>query len=311
MTDDVARGTKARRALVLGTLACASWSTVFVLGRLAINRHATDPVVLGLYRFALSGVVLAAVMVAVGRGRALGAFLREPWHFLLLGLTGGFGMGFFVFLALQQTNSVVVQIIMNSNPVLIVPLSLLIGERVGLGKVAGVALGVGGCVLVLMGVSHDVVVANPRHFSGGALAALSGLFWAAYTVFGRDVVRRHGGLTTTTLSMLIGGAAFLVACLAMGKSFVLPREGVLTGVYLALVPTVFGFTAWYVALEDLPANVLGPIQFIVPVGGVALALVLLPNETLTWLMVLGGVLALGGVYLSTRGGGGARRGREA
>lgn len=288
-----------RRALALGILASVAWSTVFVLGRLTISRHDTDPVVLGLYRFGIGGLLLVAVMIATGRWRALGAFAREPLSFLLLGLTGGFGMGFFVFLALSHTSSITVQIIMNSNPVLIVPLSLIVGERVGLGKVGGVALGVLGCLLVLWGVPPKVALNNPDHALGGVLAALSGLCWAAYTVFGRDVVRRHGGLTTTTLCMLIGGAAFLVACLVLRKDLVLSREGALVGLYLAVVPTAIGFTAWYVALEKLPANVLGPLQFIVPVVGVALAIVIL-RERLTGLIVLGGALALLGVYCSTR-----------
>lgn len=287
-----------QRALILGSLACLSWSTVFVLGRLAISRHATDPVVLGLYRFAIAGVLLAALVAALGRGRELAAFAREPVRFILLGLAGGFAMGFFNFLALKYTHSITVQIIMNSNPVLIVPLSLLVGERAGLGKVCGVALGVAGCALVLGGVADGQAHENPQHLVGGALAALSGLAWAAYTVFGRGAVQRHGGLVTTTLSMLVGGAAFLVACLLLGKGLALPWQGALAGLFLAVVPTVFGFTAWYIALEDLPANVLGPIQFIVPIGGVALAIVLL-GEELTPLMLLGGALALGGVYLST------------
>ncbi|HPD14926.1 MAG TPA: EamA family transporter [Planctomycetota bacterium] len=295
-----------RRALVLGVLACVSWSTVFVLGRMTIRHHATDPVVLGLYRFGLTGLVLAATLILSGRGGALGVVIREPAPFLFLGLTGGFAMGFFVFLALQHTHSIVVQVIMNSNPVLIVPLSLLVGERVGVGKVCGVALGVAGCVLVLGGVSPEQAHENPRHVLGGVLAGLSGLSWAAYTVFGRRVVRRHGGLVTTTLSMLIGGVAFLVACLAMGKGLALPWRGALAGVYLALVPTAFGFTAWYVALKDLPANVLGPLQFVVPVGGVALALLLLPDERLTAPMLLGGIVALAGVFLSTREAAGPR-----
>lgn len=289
-----------RRAFILGLLACLSWSTVFVLGRLTISRHATDPVVLGLYRFGTAGIVLAAGLVAVGRGRELGALAHQPLAFLFLGLTGGFAMGFFNFLALKYTHSIVVQIIMNSNPVLIVPLSLLVGERVGAGKVCGVALGVAGCALVLGGISPAQRHESPDHILGGALAALSGLAWAAYTVFGRKVVQRHGGVVTTTLSMLIGGVAFLVACLVMGKGLVLPWQGTLVGLYLAVVPTVFGFTAWYVALKDLPANVLGPLQFVVPIGGVALALALLPGERLTTLMAAGGALALAGVYLSTR-----------
>ena len=297
-----------RRALGLGIFACVTWSTVFVLGRRAIAQHDTDPVVLGLYRFGLSGVLLALMMVATGRGRALGAFLREPGSFLLLGLTGGFAMGFFVFLGLEFTNSIVVQIIMNSNPVLIVPLSLLIGERVGVGKVAGVVLGVAGCVLVLSGVPPKVVQANPRHVLGGVLAGLSGLSWAIYTVAGRGVVRRHGGLTTTTISMLLGGGCFLIASLVLGRNLVLGWQGALTGAYMAVVPTALGFTAWYVALKALPANVLGPLQFIVPIGGVALAMVMLPEEEkLTLPMVVGGVLALSGVYLSTRRGGATRR----
>jgi len=288
------------RAVLLGAFACLTWSTVFVLGRWAIHHEEpTDPVVLGLYRFGTSGIVLAAAMAVMGRGRALGAIVREPLPFLALGLTGGFAMGFFVFLALERTNSTVVQIIMNSNPVLIVPMSLLIGERVGVGKVMGVALGVAGCLLVLGGVPAQVAAGNPQHVLGGLLAALSGLSWAVYTVAGRNVVRRHGALTTTTLSMLIGGLVFLVVCLALGKSLVLTRRGALVGIYLGLVPTALGFTAWYVALEDLPANVLGPLQFIVPVGGVLLAVALL-HEEVSAVTVLGGVLSLVGVYLSTR-----------
>lgn len=288
-----------RRAFILGVLACLSWSTVFVLGKLTIGRHDTDPVVLGLYRFGISGVVLATIVVARGQGRKLAAIRREPLAFLALGLTGGFGMGFLVFLALQQTTSITVQIIMNSNPVLIVPLSLLIGERVGIGKVLGVVLGVAGCALVLGGVPEDVVRLEQGHLAGGVLAGLSGLCWAVYTVLGRRVVARHGALTTTTLSMLLGGVFFLIACLVMGKGLLLGWHGAATGLFLALVPTVFGFTAWYATLEKLPANVVGPLQFLVPVGGVALALVLL-DEKVTGLMALGGVLAMAGVYLSTR-----------
>ncbi|MFP4057594.1 MAG: DMT family transporter [Candidatus Brocadiia bacterium] len=288
-----------RRALLLGAFACLTWSTVFVLGRLVIDRHEADPVVLGLYRFGIGGAVLLGVLLARGRGEALGAFLAEPLRFLLLGATGGFGMGFFVFLALSHTHSIVVQLIMNSNPVLIVPLSLVIGERVGVGKVVGVVLGVGGCALVLGGVSPRVVAENPHHALGGALAALSGLCWAVYTVAGRGAVRRYGGLPTTAISTLLGGAFFLVAALARGQGLVLARPGALAGLYMGLVPTALGFTAWYVALEKLPANVLGPLQFIVPVGGVALAVALL-GEALTATVVVGGVLALSGVYLSTR-----------
>ena len=289
-----------RRALILGVLACLSWSTVFVVGRGVIDRCHVDPIVLGLYRFGLSGLILAALMAAMGRGRLLGSFAREPLSFLALGLTGGFGMGFLVFLALQQANSIVVQMIMNSNPVLIVPLSLLIGERVGIWKVAGVVLGAVGCALVVGGVPKEVLQLSPRLVTGGVLAAGSALCWALYTVLGRGVVRRHGGLTTTTLSMLIGGALFLVPCWLLERNLVLSWQGALAGLYLAIVPTVFGFTAWYVALEELPANVLGPVQFVTPVAGVALALATLPGERLTLVMALGGVVALVGVYLSTR-----------
>ena len=288
-----------RRALILGLFASLTWSTVFVLGRLTISRHGTDPVVLGLYRFGVGGVLLAVAMVLGGRARSLRALVDEPLNFVLLGLTGGFGMGFCVFLALRETNSITVQIIMNANPVLIVPLSLLIGERVGVGKVAGVVLGVAGCVLVLSGVPDPAAGDGSRPLLGGALAALSGLCWAVYTVLGRPVVRRHGGLATTTIAMLLGGLFFLVACAAMRRNLALGRDGALVALYLAVVPTALGFTAWFVALGRLPANVVGPLQFVVPVGGVALAAVLL-RERLTGPMALGGAVALAGVYLASR-----------
>jgi probable blue pigment (indigoidine) exporter len=148
-------------------------------------------------------------------------------------------------------------------------------------------------------VPDEVLDLTPGHLTGGLLAALSGLCWALYTVLGRRAVARHGALTTTTISMLLGGCFFLAACLLLGKSLTLGWRGTLTGYFLALVPTVFGFTAWYAALKKLPANVVGPLQFLVPIGGVALAVVLL-KETLTWQMAAGAASALAGVYLSTR-----------
>jgi len=290
-----------RRALTLGVLAVLAWSTVFVFGKLAISRHAADPLVLGLYRFAGSGAILVLFMVMRGKGRALAAFGREPFGFLLLGLTGCFGMGFLIFLSLQHTTSITAQLIMNSNPVLIVPLSLFIGERVGVPKIVGVALGVAGCALVLNATPADAAAEGSSHLVGGLLAASSALCWAVYTVFGRGIVRRHGGLTATTISIVLGGVFFLAACLLMRKNLVLGWHGALTGIYLAVVPTALAFTAWFVALEKLPANVLGPLQFLAPVTGVVLAIVLL-GEELTLAMALGAALALCGVYLATRNG---------
>jgi DME family drug/metabolite transporter len=189
---------------------------------------------------------------------------------------------------------------MNANPVLIVPLAMLAGERPTLLRCVGVLLGLAGCVLVTHGTATSAPASGQSHAIGGTLALLSGLSWAAYTVFGKEPVRQHGSLACTTLAVIVGSVLLGLTALAARSDLRVSATSAALIVYLAIAPTFLGFLAWYKALETLPASVLGPFQFLQPALGVLLAALIL-GEKLTLLILAGALLAFVGVYCTTRG----------
>jgi len=278
--------------------AAASWGTVFVVGKFLVSQENTPPATVAFWRFSLSAVLLVLWATAAGRARGLRAIRAQPWRFFFLGLTGGYGMFLAVLLAMEYTTANNAQIIMNSNPVLIVPMALLIGERPSWMNCLGVVIGLVGCALVTHATSAQAAGGGSEHIIGALLALLSGACWAAYTVAGREPVRRYGSLECTAISMMIGTLLLGITCVATGDGFdVGPKSFALTA-YLAAVPTVLGFVAWYKALETLPARIVGPFQFLTPVIGIALAALIL-KERLTFGIIVGAGLTLVGVYFST------------
>ncbi len=294
--------TSSRRAgAAYAAFAAATWGTVFVLSKWLLALRGLSICTLAFWRFAFASAALFAMLCAARRlGAAWRAFRDQPLRFLVMGLAGGYVMYLSVLLSLRFTYANTTQIVMNSNAVFIAPLSLLIGERLTRRGVWGLVLGLAGCALVVWG---SPVGAGPKecnHLLGGAFAVLGGLSWASYTVMSRNVIRRYGGLECTAVAMTLA-AVFLAATVAVkGDGFALTRRQAGVILYLGVAPTALGFAAWFKAMEALPANVVGPFQFLQPVIGVTLAIVFL-HETLSARMVVGALLVFVGVWFTLSG----------
>jgi len=285
--------------VIYALIAVATWGTSFVTGKFLVSQAKADPITVAFYRFALSSVLLVAYMAAIGQAGKLRVFARQPLMLIFLGATGVYGMGLFSMLSFNYTTASNAQIIMNANPVLIVPLAMLVGERPRFLRCLGVLMGLVGCVLVTHGTTTSAPAPGHSHLIGGALALLSGLSWAAYTVWGKDPVRELGSVPCTTLAVIVGTALLGVTALAAGSDLRVSGTSTALIAYLAIAPTVLGFVAWYKALETLPASVLGPFQFLQPAIGVVLAAFIL-GEKLTLMILSGALLAFVGVYCTTR-----------
>ena len=75
----------------------------------------------------------------------------DGWRFLLCGLTGVAMNQLFFFHGLMRTSAVNASIIMVATPVLVILMSgVLLGERITWRKVAGIALGAGGALLLIL-----------------------------------------------------------------------------------------------------------------------------------------------------------------
>ncbi|MFQ5810684.1 MAG: DMT family transporter, partial [Armatimonadota bacterium] len=180
--------------------------------------------------------------------------------------------------------------------------AMLIGERLTPRRVGGTALGLAGCVAIVLWGSHAGSVQEAdggRHLIGDLCGLAAGLVWAVYTVLGRSLRARYEPHHAVTAAMVLGTVMLLVAAVATrARLQPSPTEWAVL-IYLGLVPTAAGFLFWSYGLRHVDASVIGPLQYIAPVAGTMLGWTLF-GEAITAGFLAGAVLVLVGIGLSTR-----------
>jgi drug/metabolite transporter (DMT)-like permease len=165
-----------------------------------------------------------------------------------------------------------------------------------------------GLVLALLGVG--VVVTNGSiealrrlSFNPGDLLMLGApVAWALYTILGKKVLSFFPPLSATVYAAFFGTllllpAAALEGSLVSGVSR-LSVYGWLSVLQLALLGTVAGFVWWYEGVAELGPARAAVFVNLVPVFGVLLAALILP-ETMRPPQIVGGALVIAGVYAGT------------
>jgi drug/metabolite transporter (DMT)-like permease len=284
------------------------WSTTAIFIRY-LTEHQMPPLVLAFWRDVL---VAAALFVALSISRP--GFLRplQPHlpFFILYGLVlMAFNATWTVSVALN--GAAVSTVLAYSSPAI----TALIGwrlwrEPLGPIKVAAVLLSLVGCVFVSGAHDPDVWDLNP---AGIIVGLISGLMFAAYSIFGKESSRR-GVNTWSALMVTFAFAAFffiLLIQLPLGNWMpVLGRIGSgrdlfwlgrdLTGwailIILAWGPTIGGYGLYTLSLSYLPASVANLIASLEPTLTAALAFLFL-GERLTPTQLIGAAMVLTGVVL--------------
>lgn len=212
-----------------------------------------------------------------------------------IGLYLGMAMGFPAGLA-----SLVLQA---SAPFTVVLGALLLGERVRLTQRVGIAVAVGG--LVLVGLSRATVTSVLPF----VLVVLGGLGWAFGNLCSR-LARAPKPLHLTlwmsvvpplpmlALSLLVEGPARIAS--SLGTSVSAAAAPAWVGLaYTVLLGTVVGSGIWVWLMARHPAGVVAPYSLLVPVVGILTAWLVL-GERPTAIELLGGVLVIAGVLWSGR-----------
>ena len=183
----------------------------------------------------------------------------------------------------------------------------LLRERLGLGKVAAVALSLSGCALVSGAFDPSAWRANLAAIATGVL---SGLCYAGYSLMGRAAAQRGLDPWTTVLAVFAFATLFLLGINLVPGGLVpgaaaRPADLLWLGgewrgwavlVLLAAGPTVAGFGLYNVSLSYLPSSVANLVVSTEPVLTAATAYVVF-GERLTAVQLAGSAMILGAVVL--------------
>lgn len=268
------------------------WGSTYLAIRYAIETM--PPLLSAGVRFLLAGLVMLAVVLAARGRRALRVTRAQATTAAAAGillLCGGNGL---VSVAEQRVASGLAALLVACIPLWIVVLRVALGDRPGLATAGGVVLGFAGVALIFLpGESGETDLAY------AALCVVAALSWAVGSLL---LTRRPvpaDPLAGTTIEMLAGGAALLVAAAGHGELAGLSVTAIsgaswLGLAYLVVFGSLVAFTAYTWLLGNAPVSLVSTYAYVNPAIAVLLG-VLVAGERLTGATLAGGLVVLAAI----------------
>ncbi|EMX2132968.1 O-acetylserine/cysteine exporter [Citrobacter cronae] len=286
-----------RKDGLLALLVVVVWGLNFVV--IKVGLHNMPPLMLAGLRFLL--VAFPAIFFI--------ARPKIPLSLLLgYGLTISFGQFAFLFSAIKfGMPAGLASLVLQAQAFFTIILgAFAFGERLHGKQLVGIALAVFG-VLVLIEASL-----NGQHVGmlGFMLTLAAALSWACGNIFNKKIMQHTA--RPAVMSLVVWSALipiipfFLASALLDGPTQIvqslvaIDMTTILSLVYLAFVATIVGYGIWGALLGRYETWRVAPLSLLVPVVGLASAVVLL-DETLTGLQLLGALLIMAGLYINVFG----------
>jgi O-acetylserine/cysteine efflux transporter len=286
------------REYVVLVVATLVWGSVHPTVKFALSELTSMQ--LALLRPVCACAVLMTLVLVTGRAPRLRQELRAaPGVLLALGVLGYAGSGTLASLALTYLPAGVTSMISNSSPLMLVIAALLVFHHtVGRFEIVGTVVGFGGVALLSVG---DIQATGDLGSTlvGTMLALGSAACWAGYTAVARRLGRADP-IVTTALTSAIGVA--VIATIAVptqdwGRLAHASTPVLGATLWAGAVATGCTYAAWSFALRRLPAVIVAPFAYLIPVSALSISHVWL-GEPLTPPVLFGAGLVLAGVGLT-------------
>ncbi|MEV0386559.1 EamA family transporter [Nonomuraea sp. NPDC050643] len=280
--------------LVWGALAIVYvvWGSTYLGIRIAIETM--PPLLHGAMRFVTAALLLAGFLVV---RKGLSAFKMSARQFggaalvgLLL-LTGGNGM---VAVAEQHISSGLAALLVASVPLWLVVFRFVVRDRPAVLTLAGVLVGFGGVAALSLNGGGEAAGTT-----GIVVILVASLSWSIGSFLSSRIPMPGNVWAASTVEMLVGGAGLAVTGLSIGERLDLAAVSGRSWaalVYLVLVGSLVGFTAYMWLLGNAPISLVSTYAYVNPIVAVILG-VLVVNEHVTPQIVVGGLVILVGVAL--------------
>ncbi|WP_373503377.1 DMT family transporter [Aestuariivirga sp.] len=279
------------RAIAALLLTMFLWGTSAVFMRtLALSLSPENSLAL---RYTILVVINIAMLAYLGTWR----IPRSDWlRFVISGIVGMAGYNWFVNAGFELVPAGIGTLVTMIEPLMIAVLAaMLLGERLTLFVLLGVAMAIAGSIVLFW---QDLTSTAPNTVSlkGLVFLLVACACWAVYTIVTKPLLDRHDSLTVTALTMIVAapimiGAASeplpdLAARLDLRQWFEI--------VYLVLAAGLGGTMLWNYGTKHLSGTVSGTFLYLIPVVAVTAGALVL-GEAVTVYVVSGGLIMLAGV----------------
>ncbi|MFD9941394.1 EamA family transporter [Nonomuraea sp. NPDC059023] len=284
-----------RRAslLVWGALAIVYvvWGSTY-LG-IGIAVESLPPMLSGSMRFITAAVLLGGFLL-LRKGKS--AFRMTGREFTgaavagLLLLTLGNGM---LAVAEQYISTGLAALLVASVPLWLVVFRFVVRDRPKALTLAGVLVGLGGVAAL------SLTGGEAAATGGIVIVLLASVSWAIGSFLSSRIAMPANAFATSTVEMLVGGIGLAILGTGLGERLdvsAVSSRSWLALVYLILVGSLIGFTAFSWLLGNAPISLVATYAYVNPAVAVALGAIVL-GEVITPQIMIGGLVILVGVAL--------------
>ena len=283
------------------------WAINFIAAKIGLR--SLPAMTLASFRVVLAGAVMLPFYVFCSRLPAFAEAAqsrrhqftpRDIWIFLYMGFFGVTINQVCFTVGLRFTSVSHAAVIVGMGPIYTLIFAVLFKlERVTWRKAIGMAIALIGIAVLA---SENGISAHSPSVLGDAITMTGSIGFAMYVVLGKRLAGRYDPLTMTAFSHYAG--ALIVLPVAIYRAVTLGsaehwRAIAWTGwaalLYMAIFSSAVAYLFYFWLLRYLEASQLSAFTYLLPVVATILGILWL-GEKGSWVQVLGGVLALGGVY---------------
>jgi drug/metabolite transporter (DMT)-like permease len=283
------------------------WAVNFIAAKIGLRYF--PPLTMASFRVCGAGVVMVPFYLCLRRlrffaqsaaGRKRGFTKQDAWTFLYLGFFGVSVNQFCFTLGLHYTSVSHSAIIVGMGPIYTLVLAVLLRmERATWHKAVGMAIAFTGIAVLA---SEQGISAHSPSLLGDAITMTGSLGFAMYAVLGKRVAHDYDALTMTAYNHFAGALVVLPLAVhqawmpgAAGNWRAVSWHGWAAILYMGLFGSAVAYLLYYWLLRYLEASQLSAFTYLLPVLASILGILAL-GEKGSWTQILGGALALGGVY---------------
>jgi drug/metabolite transporter (DMT)-like permease len=275
------------------------WASSLIFAKLVFSE--LGPIVFVALRYTLATPFLFVLAFQRRKKQTRGA-LRANWKILLVtGLSGPFISQVLQYIGLELTTASDALLLLNLTPIFAVILAApLLDERITLDKIIGLIVATLGAMLIVVNSSPDLAIFTIERVIGNIIVIVSTLFFAINGIAGKIAVKSANTVSTTFYSTLFA-VPFIWVTAALFDDvtvlFTMSIEAWAVVLWVAIVNTVIAFMLYYESMKNIESSRVQIILNLIGVWGVIMSILVL-NEIVTFLQILGGFLTIIGVVVA-------------
>ena len=271
------------RHILIALLVPLTWGFGFALAKAGLDHF--SPLLLMGMRFLIAAAVLVW-FVPIPRG-----YLKQICSISFIAATLQYGLTFSGLARMDATPAVLLvqaEVIFG-----VIFAALLLGEKPSLKQIVGITISCLGILTIVGAPSLDGQIFGVMLILGGTLAF----------ALGQVLIRRLKGALTgfqlTAWMGVIAGPQMILAAMLFEGDLILqistaPLAAWGTVLYLGLIMTIIGYSAWYFILARYPVPMVMPVLLLLPVATILGAVSFL-GERPDMIVLFGGAIVISGV----------------